>query len=134
VASDLEQQLSQLEELLGLLDTTALKHAQETIEHQISELNERLEVTRQALAHALAQRRRLARARLLLEESENKVPAIVESVPSADTSDEEDSSVVRPMTSAPYAAERRRGDERRKSEERRKAERRANGTSPSGAA
>ena len=69
MASDLEQQLGQLDELLGLLDASALRRAQEALENQIAELTERLEVTRQALVHAQIQRRRLARARLLLEES-----------------------------------------------------------------
>jgi hypothetical protein len=69
VAFDLDQQLTQLDELLGLLDADALRSAQETLEFHIVELNERLEVTRQTLVHAQAQRRRLARARLLLEES-----------------------------------------------------------------
>jgi len=69
LATDLEQQLSQLDELLGLLDAKALRSAQESLENQIAELNERLEVTRQALVHAQSQRKRLARARLLLDES-----------------------------------------------------------------
>jgi hypothetical protein len=68
VASDLEKQLVQLDELLGLLDAKALRGAQEALEHQITELSERFEVTRQALAQAQAQRKRLARARLLLNE------------------------------------------------------------------
>ena len=68
MASDLEQQLVQLDEVLGLLDASALRGAQEALENQIAELGERLEVTRQALAQAQAQRKRLARARLLLDQ------------------------------------------------------------------
>ena len=52
MASELEQQLGQLDELLGLLDASALRSAQEALEYQIAELSERLEVTRQALAQA----------------------------------------------------------------------------------
>jgi hypothetical protein len=65
---DLDNQLAQLEELLSLFDTSTLQAAQQAVEHQIAELSDRLETTRQALAHAQSQRRRLARARLLLEE------------------------------------------------------------------
>jgi hypothetical protein len=65
---DLDNQLAQLEELLSLFDTATLQAAQQAVEHQIAELSDRLETTRQALAHAQSQRRRLARARLLLEE------------------------------------------------------------------
>lgn len=74
VASELDQQLSQLDELLGLLDASALRGAQEALENQIAELTERMEVTRQALSQAQVQRRRLARARLLLEESSTHEP------------------------------------------------------------
>jgi len=65
---DLDNQLAQLEELLSLFDTSTLQAAQQAVEHQIAELSDRLETTRQALTHAQSQRRRLARARLLLEE------------------------------------------------------------------
>jgi hypothetical protein len=70
---DLDNQLAQLEELLSLFDTSTLQAAQQAVEHQIAELSDRLETTRQALAQAQSQRRRLARARLLLEEG--PVPA-----------------------------------------------------------
>ena len=79
----LERQLAQLDDLLNRFDTSNLQAAQRAVEHQIAELNERLETTRQALAQAQAQRRRLARARLLLEdappeaESAAKVPVEV---------------------------------------------------------
>jgi hypothetical protein len=69
VTEDLDNQLAQLDELLSLFDTSTLQAAQQAVEHQIAELSDRLETTRQALAHAQSQRRRLARARLLLEES-----------------------------------------------------------------
>jgi DNA repair exonuclease SbcCD ATPase subunit len=112
VGAELEQQLEQLEELLSLFDGHALREAQEAIEHQIASLTERLEVTRQALAQAQAQRRRLARARLLLEEvpggSGDHPPA---ASPAAAAAPSE------PAT----APDRRRGGERRK-EERRKEE------------
>lgn len=65
----LDNQLAQLDELLSLFDTSTLQAAQQAVEHQIAELSDRLETTRQALSHAQSQRRRLARARLLLEES-----------------------------------------------------------------
>jgi site-specific recombinase XerC len=65
----LDRQLAQLDDLLKLFDTTNLQAAQRAVEHQIAELNERLETTRQALTQAQAQRRRLARARLLLEDA-----------------------------------------------------------------
>jgi hypothetical protein len=74
---DLDNQLAQLEELLSLFDTSTLQAAQQAVEHQIAELSDRLETTRQALAHAQSQRRRLARARLLLEEN----PAAAEPEP-----------------------------------------------------
>jgi hypothetical protein len=116
VASDLEQQLGQLDELLGLLDAGALRSAQEALEHQIAELTERLEVTRQALTQAQTQRRRLARARLLLEESAHETngngdPAL------RPTSSPEDpqpaASAPPPTATAPFAAERRETEERR---------------------
>jgi hypothetical protein len=75
---DLDNQLAQLEELLSLFDTSTLQAAQQAVEHQIAELSDRLETTRQALTHAQSQRRRLARARLLLEEG----PAVAEAVSS----------------------------------------------------
>jgi hypothetical protein len=70
---DLDNQLAQLEELLSLFDTATLQAAQQAVEHQIAELGDRLETTRQALAQAQSQRRRLARARLLLEEGPGSV-------------------------------------------------------------
>jgi hypothetical protein len=145
VSSDLEQQLTQLDELLGLLDSGALKAAQETLEHHISELSERLEVTRQALAQAQAQRRRLARARLLLEEpahepNGNGDPALrpaPEPAPDPDPQPVVESSPQPvavpsspPMTgvaTAPFVAERRRGEERRVNGERRQTEDRRRG-------
>ena len=69
MSDHLERQLAQLDDLLKLFDTSNLQAAQRTVEHQIAELNERLETTRQALAQAQSQRRRLARARLLLEDA-----------------------------------------------------------------
>ena len=115
MASDLEQQLGQLEELLGLLDASALKGAQEAIEHKIAELSERLETTRQALAHAQAQRRRLARARLLLEEDSRDLhastdPALIP-LPSSAKSEVEAATYT---ATAPYVAERRESEDRRK--------------------
>ena len=114
MATNLEQQLGQLEELLNLLDANALKQAQEAIEHQIAELSERFEMTRQALAQAQVQRRRLARARLLLEEEAGErstsdpamrpltAPATVEAKQEALTA------------TAPYIADRRESEDRRK--------------------
>jgi hypothetical protein len=69
MSDHLERQLAQLDDLLNLFDTSNLQAAQRAVEHQIAELNDRLETTRQALAQAQAQRRRLARARLLLEDA-----------------------------------------------------------------
>jgi hypothetical protein len=79
---DLDNQLAQLEELLSLFDTSTLQAAQQAVEHQIAELSDRLETTRQALTHAQSQRRRLARARLLLEENPSAAePAALEPEP-----------------------------------------------------
>jgi DNA-binding protein H-NS len=107
VGAELEHQLEQLEELLSLFDAQALREAQEAVEHQIAGLAERLEVTRQALAQAQAQRRRLARARLLLEEG----PGAVEQAAPAEAA----RPAPPPPTSLP---ERRRGTDRRKVERR----------------
>lgn len=121
MATDLEQQLVQLDELLGLLDAKALRSAQEGLEHRIAELTEQLEVTRQSLAHAQAQRKRLARARLLLDDSANDTngngdPALHKAAPEEP---EEDKVVVEEVT-APVVAERRTNDaERRQVEDRR---------------
>jgi multidrug resistance efflux pump len=119
VATDLEQQLVQLDELLGLLDAKALRSAQEALEHQIAELSERLEAARQSLSQAHAQRKRLARARLLLEDTAkdtngNGDPALHHKVAL------EEPQVEQTMT-APFVAERRRtnGAERRQVEDRR---------------
>jgi len=111
VANDLEQQLVQLDELLGLLDAKALRSAQEALEHQIAELSERLEATRQSLAQAHAQRKRLARARLLLDDSAkdtngNGDPALHHEVPPEEPESEK-------TVTAPFAAERRAASERR---------------------
>jgi hypothetical protein len=123
VALDLDQQLSKLDELLGLLDASALRSAQETLEFHIAELSERLETTRQALVHAQAQRRRLARARLLLEESANEPngngdpalhPVPVHAVPVSPKQPA--------TTTAPFVADRRATKERRANGERRQSE------------
>jgi hypothetical protein len=131
LASNLENQLTQLDELLGLLDAGALRGAQETIENEIVELTERLEVTRQALTQAQAQRRRLARARLLLEDrglehAPNGGPANHGAAEPDDTEAEtaetetvEAETVEQAPMSAPFVAERRSGDDRRASAERR---------------
>lgn len=116
MGAELEQQLEQLEELLSLFDGHALRDAQEALEHQITSLTERLEVTRQALAQAQSQRRRLARARLLLEEGPGAAERATRSPEAADEPEES------PPPDSP--AERRRGTDRRAAE-RRKAERRA---------
>jgi multidrug resistance efflux pump len=124
VATDLEQQLVQLDELLGLLDAKALRSAQENLEHQIAELTEQLEATRQSLAHAQAQRKRLARARLLLDESAsdtngNGDPALHMAAPDEPKVEKE---VVREVSevTAPVVIERRtNGAERRQVEDRR---------------
>jgi multidrug resistance efflux pump len=118
VASDLEQQLVQLDELLGLLDAKALRGAQEVLEHQIAELSERLEVARQALAQAHAQRKRLARARLLLDESaqENSTNGDPALPPKAQTEEPPNAPA---RTTAPFVAERRSNGERREVEDRR---------------
>jgi hypothetical protein len=120
VASNLENQLTQLDELLGLLDSNALRGAQETVEHQIVELTERLEVTRQALAQAQAQRRRLARARLLLEDSGREQPNTDNGVvaPPAEDDDPE-STPSQSESTIPFVAERRSDGERRTSADRR---------------
>jgi deoxyribodipyrimidine photolyase-like uncharacterized protein len=118
-ATDLEHQLEQLDELLSLFDASALREAQESLEHQIADLTERLEVTRQALAQAHAQRRRLARARLLLEgsaPSAGKPNGDAEELEEAEEPGETDEP-------EPTSLEERRKDERRK-DERRKPERR----------
>ncbi|MGD0272523.1 MAG: hypothetical protein ABSB96_02170 [Gaiellaceae bacterium] len=138
MASELEQQLGQLDELLGLLDASALRSAQEALEYQIAELSERLEVTRQALTQAQSQRRRLARARLLLEESAHETnsngdpafrPVSSPAVPQpAETPPEP------PTATAPFVAERRQIEERRENGERRQSnDRRKNPRLPSSA-
>jgi hypothetical protein len=125
--ADLEQQLEQLEELLSLFDEKALREAQEALEHQIADLSERLEVTRQALAQAHAQRRRLARARLLLEgnapaagrPNESEDEGLLEEI------DSEESDAGRDEESLPtFLPERRKNNERRKDERRKSSERR----------
>jgi multidrug resistance efflux pump len=121
VANNLEQQLVQLDELLGLLDAKALRSAQEALEHQIAELSERLEVTRQALAQAHSQRKRLARARLLLDEStqENNTngdPALHHKEPTVEPGD------APARTTAPFVTERRASAARRSDDERRDVE------------
>jgi len=149
VASDLEQQLGQLDELLGLLDASALRRAQEALENQISELTERLEMTRQALVHAQIQRRRLARARLLLEESApvtngdvdpafrpasslaESLPAssLAESLPASSLAESRpDVSPQRlPAITAPFIANRRHSEERRSNGDRREEDDRRKG-------
>ena len=140
VASDLEQQLGQLDELLGLLDASALRRAQEALENQISELTERLEMTRQALVHAQIQRRRLARARLLLEESAPETngdvdpafrPAssLAESLPAPSLAESRpDVSPQRlPAITAPFIANRRHSEERRSNGDRREEDDRRKG-------
>lgn len=136
LATDLEQQLSQLDELLGLLDAKALRGAQESLENQIAELNERLEVTRQALVQAQAQRKRLARARLLLDESamennnsnSNGDPALHFEAPIETPVEAKDEEPVmtpekkKPDVTAPFAAERRDSAPRRTNGERRQVE------------
>ena len=76
MSDHLDRQLAQLDDLLQLFDTTNLQAAQRAVEREIDELNERLETTRQALAQAQAQRRRLARARLLLEDAPPDTEAV----------------------------------------------------------
>ncbi len=121
MATDLDQQLIQLDELLGLLDAKALRSAQEKLEHQIAELTEQLETTRQTLAQAQAQRKRLARARLLLDDSAsdtngNGDPALHKATPEEPKVEKE---VVKEIT-APVIIERRtNGAERRQVEDRR---------------
>ena len=131
MASELEQQLGQLDELLGLLDASALRSAQEVLEYQIAELSERLEVTRQALAQAQAQRRRLARARLLLEESAHETngngdPAF-QPVSSPAKPQPAVSPPQPPTATAPFVAERRLVEERRANGERRQSDDRRKG-------
>lgn len=159
VASELDQQLSQLDELLGLLDASALRGAQEALENQIAELTERMEVTRQALSQAQVQRRRLARARLLLEESSTHEPTngngdpALRPAPPKEPGDEEtvaetpglepavgegtapeSPGPAQPLTAtAPFAAERRQSEERRANGERRQTDdRRKNHRLPQG--
>ncbi|MGD0166852.1 MAG: hypothetical protein ABSC51_06115 [Gaiellaceae bacterium] len=148
MASDLDQQLTQLDELLGLLDADALKGAQETLEFHIAELNERLEMTRQALGRAQAQRRRLARARLLLEESgqehNGNGEAALHRVPSEEPAQEQDSTgdpalqvvsvPAEPIdqkelatATAPFIADRRQTVDRRTNGDRRQSEDRRKG-------
>jgi len=121
VATDLDQQLVQLDELLGLLDAKALRSAQEALEHQIAELSEQLEATRQSLAQAHAQRKRLARARLLLNDTVrdtngNGDPALQHKVPVEEPEPEPENTVT-----APVVVERRNnGSERRQIEDRRR--------------
>lgn len=136
MATDLEQQLSQLDELLGLLDAKALRSAQEGLENQIAELNERLEVTRQALVQAQAQRKRLARARLLLDESttessngnSNGDPALHFEAPIETLVEAKDEEPLKapekkkPDLTAPFVAERRDSAARRTDAERRQVE------------
>ena len=131
MASDLEHQLVQLDELLGLLDAKALRGAQEVLEHQIAELSERLEVARQALAQAHAQRKRLARARLLLDDESarengtNGDPALppkaqTEEIEETEETEETEEPQYAPAgTTAPFVAERRSNGERRQVEDRR---------------
>ncbi|HEY5159449.1 MAG TPA: hypothetical protein VII83_00100 [Gaiellaceae bacterium] len=132
MTTNLEQQLVQLDELLGLLDAKALRGAQEALEHQIAELSEQLETTRQSLAQAHAQRKRLARARLLLDDSVsdtngNGDPALhhnaVEAVPEESVATPEEPKAVTATTTAPFVAERRSSNgaaaERRQVEDRR---------------
>jgi hypothetical protein len=117
----LERQLAQLDDLLKLFDTSNLQAAQRAVEHQIAELNERLETTRLALAHAQAQRRRLARARLLLEDAPPDADP-VQAVPVELAPDEPGGTLteMRPVVeSAPdqkpagsYLPDRRRADRR----------------------
>ena len=117
MATDLEQQLVQLDELLGLLDAKALRSSQEALEHQIAELSEQLEATRQSLAQAHAQRKRLARARLLLDDTAkdsngNGDPALHKAPPEEPEPEK--------TVTAPFAAERRTNSaERRLVEDRR---------------
>ena len=121
MATDLDQQLVQLDELLGLLDAKALRSAQEALEHQIAELSEQLEATRQSLALAHAQRKRLARARLLLDDSSrdtngNGDPALHHKAPAPVEAPEPEN-----VVTAPVVAERRNnGSERRQIEDRRR--------------
>jgi hypothetical protein len=127
---DLDNQLAQLEELLSLFDTATLQAAQQAVEHQIAELSDRLETTRQALAHAQSQRRRLARARLLLEEGPSAVEPASSDEPVAERQPEAPPSRVatsppdlRPVDDPPapaeavvggsYLPDRRRTDRRR---------------------
>jgi chromosome segregation ATPase len=124
VTTNLEQQLVQLDELLGLLDAKALRGAQEALEHQIAELSEQLETTRQSLAQAHAQRKRLARARLLLDDSVSDTNgngdpalhhiAVTEAVleepiaaPEEPIAAPEEPKAVKAATTAPFVAERR---------------------------
>jgi hypothetical protein len=130
LTSDLENQLSQLDELLSLLDANALRGAQEALENQIVELTERLEVTRQALAQAQSQRRRLARARLLLEDTGHE-PGVSNGNPAfnhtAEAQSGEPSSPPQTPVTAPFVAERRSGSERRATGERRQVTERRKG-------
>jgi multidrug resistance efflux pump len=118
VATDLDQQLVQLDELLGLLDAKALRSAQEGLEHQIAELSEQLEKTRQSLAQAHVQRKRLARARLLLDDTAKETNGNGDPALHRKTAPEEPE--VERTATAPFIAERRsNGSERRQIEDRR---------------
>jgi hypothetical protein len=121
---ELDNQLAQLEELLSLFDTPTLQAAQQAVEHQIAELSDRLETTRQALAQAQSQRRRLARARLLLEEdaASREHASVLDHEPEpAPTRIPQSPPDLRPVESPPqqaavggsYLPDRRRGDRRR---------------------
>jgi hypothetical protein len=107
VTTNLEQQLVQLDELLGLLDAKALRGAQEALEHQIAELSEQL-----------------ARARLLLDDSVSDTNgngdpalhhiAVTEAVleepiaaPEEPIAAPEEPKAVKAATTAPFVAERR---------------------------
>jgi hypothetical protein len=120
---DLDNQLAQLEELLSLFDTSTLQAAQQAVEHQIAELGDRLGTTRQALAQAQSQRRRLARARLLLEEgpgggeqaqAADPEPARIPTSP-ADLRPVGEQRSSEPAVGGSYLPDRRRGSERRRS-------------------
>ena len=123
MAENLEQQLVQLDELLGLLDANALRSAQEGLEHQIAELSEQLEATRKSLAQAHAQRKRLARARLLLDDSVkdsngNSDPALHHETPSEEPESTE-AAVSFVAESRTHSERRTNGAERRQVEDRR---------------
>jgi hypothetical protein len=123
MSDHLERQLAQLDDLLKLFDTTNLQAAQRAVEHQIAELNERLETTRQALAQAQAQRRRLARARLLLEDAPPESAEPVRAAPVEPAPEEPGGTLteMRPVTertveepaAGSYLPDRRRTERRR---------------------